>query len=72
MNAINSTAIHAKIRISRLGGNAADTYVGDARFLGFDFHVPVDQLGSRQEFIVITSYSIHYTKLYEILRITKF
>jgi len=28
-----------------------DTYPVDARFLSFDFHVQIDSLGSRQEFI---------------------
>lgn len=48
MSSYNSAALHVKIRIRRI----ADTYTGDARFMGFDFHVPVDQpCGSRQEFI---------------------
>ena len=47
----DSTAFCAKFKISRLGTNVADTYTLDARFLSFDVHVPIDQLGSRQEFI---------------------
>jgi len=46
----NSTAMMVKVKISRLGGDANDTIVGDARFLGFDFHVQVDAFGSREEF----------------------
>ena len=45
-----STAIEVKIRVSRLGANAADTYTGDARFMGFDFHVPIDRFGSEEEY----------------------
>jgi hypothetical protein len=45
-----NTAVEVKVQISRLG--ASDSYVGDARFMGFDFHTPRDQtMGSRQEFI---------------------
>jgi len=48
MAAYNSVAIHVKVRVSRLGADVADTYSGDVRFLGFDFHVPIDQpTGSR-------------------------
>lgn len=47
----NTTAMMVKVRISRLGGDANDTMSGDARFLGFDFHVQIDAFGSRQEFI---------------------
>lgn len=51
MSAFNSTAIMVKFKVSRLGGDVQDTYPGDARLLSFDIHVPIDQLGSRQEFI---------------------
>jgi len=51
VSSIDTTACIVKVRVSRLGGDAADTYVGDARFDSFDFHVPIDQMGSRQEFI---------------------
>jgi hypothetical protein len=47
----DSTAMMVKVKVSRLGGDANDTYAVDARFLGFDFHVQIDSLGSRQEFI---------------------
>lgn len=47
----DSTAFIIDFRLSRLGGNVGDTYVGDAFFKSFDIHVPIDQLGSRQEFI---------------------
>lgn len=47
----NSTAFILDFKLSRLGGNIGDTYVGDAFFKSFDIHVPIDQLGSRQEFI---------------------
>lgn len=50
-SSFNSTAFILDFRLSRLGGNAGDTYVGDAFFKSFDIHVPIDQLGSRQEFI---------------------
>lgn len=46
-----ATACIVKVKISRLGSDVQDTYVGDARFISFDFHVPIDQIGSRQEFI---------------------
>jgi len=52
MGLITSTAVHVKVRVSRIGNDALDTYTGDARFLGFDFHVPINQIfGSRQEYI---------------------
>lgn len=44
------TALMVKVKVSRLGANASDTKAGDARFLGFDFHVQIDSFGSRQEF----------------------
>lgn len=50
-SAFNSTAVCGKFKLSRVGGDALDTYVGDARLLSFDIHIPLDQLGSRQEFI---------------------
>lgn len=38
--------IEVRIMVSRLGGNAVD-----ARFMGFDFHVPINQpKGSRTIF----------------------
>jgi len=39
------------MRLSRLGGNAADTYAGTARFLEFDIHHRLDSTGSIQEFV---------------------
>jgi len=51
MSSYTSAALYVKVKISRLGGDVADTYTGDARFMGFDFHVPIDQpRGSRDEF----------------------
>ena len=38
-------------RLSRIGGDAADTYGADARLLEFDVHFQADNLGSLQEFI---------------------
>lgn len=37
-------------KLSRIGGNAADTYGADARLLEFDIHYEVDSLGSNTEF----------------------
>lgn len=51
VSSIDTTACIVTIRVSRLGADASDTYAVDARFKGFDFHVPIDQIGSRQEFI---------------------
>lgn len=52
VSALNTTAALVTIKISRLGGDVGDTYVGDVRFQSFDMHVPIDQpRGSRQEFI---------------------
>lgn len=51
MSAYDSTAMEVKVRISRLGADASDTYTGDARFMGFDFHVPIDRFGSEQEYV---------------------
>ena len=35
--------------ISRIGGDASDTYDADARFKEFDIHVQLDDVGSREE-----------------------
>lgn len=51
MSSYSSIAMHVKVRISRIGGDGSDTYTGDTRFLGFDFHVPVDMFGSREVFV---------------------
>lgn len=37
------------IKLSRVGGNGSDTYVGDALFKEFDIHVLFDSMGSREE-----------------------
>lgn len=39
------------MKVSRIGGDAADTYAADARLLEFDIHYQNDSLGSIQEFI---------------------
>lgn len=39
------------IKISRLGGNGADTYTGDALLKEFDIHYEIDSLGSNLEYI---------------------
>lgn len=51
LSIIDTTVCIVKVKVSRLGGDAEDTYPADARFQSFDFHVLIDQLGSRQEFI---------------------
>jgi hypothetical protein len=38
------------MRLSRLGGDASDTYSGEARLLEFDLHILKDSLGSAQPF----------------------
>lgn len=51
VKSVINTATEVKVRVYRLGGDVLDTYVGDARFMGFDFHVPIDQArGSLSEF----------------------
>lgn len=50
MTGFNSYAMHVKVKVSRIGGNAADTYTPEARFIGFDFHVPIDSIGTYDEF----------------------
>jgi len=37
--------------ISRVGGNAGDTYAADARLLEFDLHYQINSLGSEVEFV---------------------
>ena len=37
-------------KVSRIGGDALDTYGGDARLLEFDFHYQLDSLGSEEEY----------------------
>ena len=39
------------IKLSRIGGDAADTYGADARLLEFDIHFQIDSFGSNQEFV---------------------
>lgn len=36
-------------KLSRIGGDAADTYGADARLLSFDYHIQKDDLGSQVE-----------------------
>ncbi len=38
-------------RLSRIGGNAADTYGADARLVEFDIHYEIDSFGSAMEFV---------------------
>lgn len=38
-------------RLSRVGGDAADTYAGVAHLIELDFHYQADQMGSAQEFV---------------------
>ena len=40
-----------KCRVSRIGGDALDTYGADAKLLEFDVHYLVDSLGSGGELI---------------------
>lgn len=37
-------------KLSRIGGDAADTYGADARLLEFDIHYKIDALGSAEQF----------------------
>jgi hypothetical protein len=37
------------MRLSRLGGDGADTYTGEGIFLGIDLHYQIDTLGSQTE-----------------------
>ena len=39
------------IKLSRIGGDATDTYTGDALLKEFDIHYQVDGYGSRQELV---------------------
>ena len=39
------------IKLSRIGGDASDTYAADARLLEFDIHYQINSLGSEQEFV---------------------
>lgn len=39
------------MRLSRVGGNGADTYGADARLLEFDIHYQIDGFGSLQEYL---------------------
>lgn len=38
-------------RVSRIGGDATDTYAADARLLEFDIHYEIDSMGSREEYV---------------------
>ena len=50
--AMNAKRISSLIfcKLSRIGGDAADTYAADARLIEFDIHYQVDSLGSGAEF----------------------
>lgn len=48
---ISGISPNIKIRLSRLGGDVADTLVGDAAMVKFDFHYEIDQPGSRQAYV---------------------
>jgi len=37
-------------KLSRIGGDASDTYASDARLIEIDFHYIVDGLGSLEQF----------------------
>lgn len=39
------------MKLSRIGGDAADTYGADAALLEFDIHYELDSFGSQQEFV---------------------
>ena len=39
------------IKLSRIGGDASDTYGADARLLEFDIHYQINTLGSELEFV---------------------
>lgn len=41
---------HLIWRLSRIGGDAADTYAADARLFEFDIHIQIDSRGSIGEF----------------------
>lgn len=51
VSGIDVTACIVKVKITRLADDIEDTYTVDARFNSLDFHVPIDQLGSRQIFV---------------------
>jgi len=38
-------------KLTRVAGDASDTYTGDALLKEFDIHYQIDAMGSRQEFI---------------------
>lgn len=50
-SALTGVSPNLIVRLSRLGGDAADTYSGDAKTLKFDFHFEKDSFGSREEYI---------------------
>jgi len=39
------------MKLSRIGGDAADTYTGDALMMEFDFHYEIDGHGSEREYL---------------------
>ena len=39
------------ILVSRIGGDASDTYTGTAKLNEFDIHYQIDALGSREEYV---------------------
>jgi hypothetical protein len=51
MSGISGVSAIMKWRVSRIGGDASDTYTADAKLLEFDIHYEIDRPGSRQEVV---------------------
>lgn len=49
-SALTTVSPNIKIKLSRVGGATADTYVGDVEFLKFDFHIKKHRTGSATEY----------------------
>jgi len=50
MSGIDTVSAMLLIKLSRVGGDAADTYGADAELFEFDIHYEIDQIGSREEY----------------------
>ena len=50
-SALTAVSPNIKMKLSRVGGATADTYIGDAEFLKFDIHFQSDSTGSTTKYV---------------------
>ena len=55
-SAISTVSAIIKWKLSRIGGDATDTYNADAKLLEIDFHYQIDGFGSEKNILNLTNY----------------